>query len=133
MNNKIKHLEMIQSIINRMAGNLFFLKGWAISIIAALLALFAKDLNQKYSLIAIFLLIIFWTMDGFFLSQERLFRGLYEDVAKRKENKIDFSMDIKKYRKFAKNTLVFTIFSKTLLWFYLPLTIAMISVTLFIK
>jgi len=116
MNNKIKHLEMIQSIINRMAGNLFFLKGWAISIIAALLALFAKDL-----------------MDGFFLSQERLFRGLYEDVAKRKENKIDFSMDIKKYRKFAKNTLVFTIFSKTLLWFYLPLTIAMISVTLFIK
>lgn len=133
MNNKIKHLEMIQSIINRMAGNLFFLKGWAISIIAALLALFAKDLNQKYSLIAIFLLIIFWTMDGFFLSQERLFRDLYEDVAKRKEAKVNFSMDIKKYKKLAKNTLIFSVFSKTLLWFYLPLTIAMISVTLFIK
>ena len=50
-----------------------------------------------------------------------------------KQNLLDFSMDIKKYRKFAKNTLVFTIFSKTLLWFYFPLTIAMISVTLFIK
>ena len=31
MDNKIKHLEMIEAIIERMANNSFLLKGWAIT------------------------------------------------------------------------------------------------------
>jgi len=37
MKNKRKHLELIQGIINRMASNLFFLRGWTITLIATLL------------------------------------------------------------------------------------------------
>ena len=67
--NKHKHLDFIQSAINRMAGNLFLLKGWSISLIAALFALAAKDANKSYFVIAYFSLLIFWSLDGYFLSQ----------------------------------------------------------------
>src|ERR1039458_2620376 len=80
MENKRKHLEMIQGIINRMASNLFYLKGWTITLIAALFALAAKDANPKYIFVAYFPVIIFWVLDGYFLSQERRFRALYDDV-----------------------------------------------------
>ncbi|WP_373482985.1 hypothetical protein [Acetobacterium sp.] len=39
MENKTKHLEMIQSVISRMAGNSFTLKGWAVTLIAGIFAL----------------------------------------------------------------------------------------------
>jgi hypothetical protein len=81
VSNKHKHLEFVQAAVNRMASNLFLLKGWSITLIAALFALAAKDANKFYILIAYFPLFIFWTLDGYFLSQERKFRALLE-VAK---------------------------------------------------
>ena len=42
MENKRKHLEFIQGAITRMASNLFFLRGWTISLVAGLFALFVK-------------------------------------------------------------------------------------------
>ena len=122
MENKRKHLEFIQAIISRMAGNLFFLRGWTITLISALLALFIKgsgSSNVIYFLIV--LTLVFWILDGYFLSQERLFRDLYNYVRKLKEEEVDFSMDISEYKKLKKNTLIFAMFSITLLIFYLPL------------
>jgi hypothetical protein len=124
MENKRKHLEMIQAVINRMAGNLFFLKGWTITLIAALFALSAKDANPKYTFVAYFPVVIFWVLDGFFLSRERLFRALYDHVRKLDETAIDFSMDAGPYRKNKRNSWFRSMFSPTLLWFY-PLLIAM--------
>jgi hypothetical protein len=43
MENKLKHLEFIQQAINRMASNLFLLKGWTVTLIAAMFALAAKE------------------------------------------------------------------------------------------
>ena len=34
MENKIKYLEMIQSVINRMANNSFCLKGWTVTLVS---------------------------------------------------------------------------------------------------
>lgn len=114
MENKRKHLEMIQGVINRMAGNSFFLKGWAVTLIAALFALSAKDTNPKYIFIAYFPVIIFWILDGYFLSQERIFRDLYDDVRKLDNKDIDFSMDIRKYKKNPHDTWLCSIFLSTL-------------------
>ncbi|OGN61357.1 MAG: hypothetical protein A3F40_00365 [Chlamydiae bacterium RIFCSPHIGHO2_12_FULL_27_8] len=47
MENKRKPLEFIKAIISRMASNLFFLRGWIITLIGALLALFS---NARYKL-----------------------------------------------------------------------------------
>lgn len=122
MENKRKHLEFIQAIISRMAGNLFFLRGWTVTLIGALLALFSKGNNSNYIVyFLIVLTLVFWVLDGYFLSQERLFRDLYNYVRKLKEEEIDFSMDISEYKKYKKNTLIFVMFSPTLLVFYLPL------------
>ena len=122
MKNKRKHLEFIQTIIGRMAGNLFFLKGWTITMIGALLALFSK--NNSPDCVFYFLIIIvliFWILDGYFLSQERSYRDLYNHVRELKEEEVDFSMDISEYQKLKNNTLIFAMFSTTLLVFYLPL------------
>jgi len=126
MESKLKHLEFIQGVINRMAGNSFFLKGWAITLIAALFALSAKDTNPKYIYIAYFPVIIFWILDGYFLSQERLFRDLYNEVRRLKNDDINFSMDTSKYKKNKRNGWLSSIFSTTLRLFYPTLIILML-------
>lgn len=134
MEDKRKHLEFIQGIISRMAGNLFFLRGWTITLIVALLALFAKGTDSNYIIyFLIVLTLVFWILDGYFLSQERLFRDLYNHVRKLKEEEIDFSMDTSEYKKYKKNTLVYTMFSSTLLIFYLPLIGAALFIAYLIK
>lgn len=121
MENKQKHLEFIQGAINRMAGNLFFLRGWAITLITGLFALSTKETNQNYILIAYFLILIFWVLDGYFLSQERLFRALYNHVRVLDVKNVDFSMDTNEFKKNKKNCWLQSMFSQTLLVFYLSL------------
>ena len=133
MENKQKHLEFIQGVINRMAGNLFFLRGWTITLIAALFALFVKDANHDYIFIVYFPVIIFWILDGYFLSQERLFRALYNHVRKLDEKEIDFSMNTSEYNEDKRNGWVCSMFSSTLLFFYLPLVGVMLLVTYLIN
>jgi len=128
MEDKQKHLEFIQMVINRMAGNSFLLKGWAITLVVALFVLSAKDTNQSYIFIVYFPVIIFWILDGYFLLQERLFRDLYDDVRKLDEKDIDFSMDTRKYKKNERNSWLRSMFSPTLLWFYLSLIVVMLFV-----
>ncbi|MEF1327824.1 hypothetical protein [Vibrio sp. M260121] len=114
---KIAHLGFIQGVINRMGQNSFLLKGWSITLVAALFALAAKDANEQFALIAYIPTVVFWLLDAFFLHQEKLYRKLYEQVA---EEIIDSS-------KFTLNTSVVkdsvegyasVILSKTLLPFY---------------
>jgi len=134
METKLKHLEFIQGIIGRMAGNLFFLRGWTITLIGALLALFSRDHNSDYKIyFLIVIILVFWILDGYFLSQERLFRDLYNHVRKLKEEEIDFSMDTSEYKKYKKNTLVYAMFSITLLIFYVPLIGAAIFIVYLVK
>ncbi len=133
MENKRKHLEFIQGAINRMAGNLFFLRGWTITLIAALFAFFAKETNTDFIFVVYFPVIIFWILDGYFLSQERLFRALYNHVRKLDEKEIDFSMDTSEYNKDKRNGWLRSMFSSTLLFFYLPLVGVMLLVTYLIN
>lgn len=115
---KHKHLDFVQAAINRMASNLFLLKGWSITLIAALFALAAKDSNKFYVLIAYFPLFIFWFLDGYFLSQERKFRALYDYVRKLDEKQIDFSMDTRPFNKDPRNSWFGAMSSRTLVIYY---------------
>lgn len=95
MDSKLKHLEMIQAIINRMASNSFLFKGWSITIIAGLTAFAAKDSNRYLIIVSIAATLMFWAVDAYYLMLERAFRDLYKVVAKKDPNKIDLLMDIK--------------------------------------
>jgi hypothetical protein len=125
--NKQKHLEFIQAAVSRMAGHLFLLKGWTITLIAALFALSAKDANAAYALIAYFPALIFWALDAYFLSQERRFRSLYDHVRNLDESQIDFSMDTSPFVNERRNTWGGALMSRTLLLYYGGLAAVMLA------
>ena len=77
---RVKHLELIQAVVSRMANNSFLLKGWTVTLAGALLALAAKETEAKFALIALLPAFAFWGLDAFYLQHERLFRRLYEYV-----------------------------------------------------
>lgn len=121
-NNKIKHLEFIQSTITRMNQNSFQIKGWMITLVSALLALYASSEKVVYILIAIVPTIVFWFLDAYYLQQERRFRGVYNDVAglspdDSRINVREFEMPIQKYQ-CGKYCYFNVLFSKTIFPLY---------------
>ncbi|MBL7750778.1 MAG: hypothetical protein JNN29_05310, partial [Chitinophagaceae bacterium] len=80
-----KELDIIQSIINRMANNSFLVKGWAMTLVSGLLA-FGKDViladksGVYYLIMMLGILIPFWWLDAYYLKQERAFRKLYDNA-----------------------------------------------------
>ncbi|NRR20989.1 hypothetical protein [Brevibacillus sp. MS2.2] len=116
MENKIKHLELIQGVINRMSNNSFLIKGWSITLVSALFALAAKESNSKFIIISLFQVIVFWILDSYFLWQERLYRKHFNEIRMKDINNIDFSMDASQYKSFETWGVCFT--SITLLGFY---------------
>lgn len=93
MNNKQKHLEFIQGIISRMANNLFLVRGWSLTLITGILTLAVTQNVYLLWTLALFTILAFWFLDSYFLSQERLYRKLYDLVRVKAEDQIDFSMD----------------------------------------
>jgi len=126
---KIAHLEMVQAVIARMAGNSFLIKGWSVTIVAALFALAADKANSRFVYLAAVPTLMFWLLDGFFLQQERLYRQLYGAVTKKARDAIDFSMDATTYSNQVASW-VESCFSKTLLAFHGTLLIALVIVSL---
>ena len=47
MDRQLTHLQMIQAVITRMAGNSFLIKGWSVTLVAALFALAAADTERS--------------------------------------------------------------------------------------
>lgn len=119
MEAKQKHLEFIQNTINRMAGNSFLLKGWAVTIVGGLLAFTFKEMNQQYTYISLVLLLSFWLLDSYYLAQERCFIKLY-DYVRQKKGETDFSMKTKNFKKWFDWPC--SVFSLTMVLFYGGLT-----------
>ena len=113
---KIAHLGFIQAIITRMGLNSFLLKGWSVTLIAAIFALAAKEADRRFVLLAFFPIAVFWLLDAFFLHQEKRFRRLYELVARGEVGSDQFALNANGLRGVPGIVSVF--FSKTLLLFY---------------
>ncbi len=134
MDAKIAHLQMIQSVITRMGSNSFLLKGWSVTLIAALFALAAAGTNPLFLLLAYFTSFMFWGLDAYFLRQERLFRKLYEHVQEVSAPEIDFSMDTAPFNG-AVDPQFKVAFSETLGVFHgtIVATIVVVMIVLFLK
>lgn len=115
----VKHLEMTQTVINRLGRNSFLLKSWSMTILVAAMVLITREeLQDSYYVLILFLPIIgFWTLDGYFLWQERLFRKVYDDI--REQTDTDFKMDLGKHKGQPNSSWISAIFSVTLIIFYL--------------
>ena len=75
-----------------MNSNSFMIKGWCVTLVAALFALAAKDSEVKFAIIAYIVIPTFWILDGFFIIREKHFRDLYNQVRLKNEEDIDYSM-----------------------------------------
>jgi len=131
MEAKLKHLEMLQAIISRMAHNSFLLKGWAVTLVAALFALAAKDANPWFIWLALYPVSVFWALDAWFLRQERLFRCLYDKVREKAPNQINFDMNPARHQ-CTSDHLASVMWSVTLRTFYLGLLVGIVVVGLFL-
>ncbi len=78
MEEKLAHLGFIQAVITRMASNCFLVKGWSISLVAAIFVLSTHDANKDFMAIAFFPILVFWVLDAYYFRQEKLFRALYD-------------------------------------------------------
>lgn len=128
MEKKLKHLEMVQGIINRMAHCSFLLKGWSVILISGLFALAAKDANVLFVYLAYLPVIAFWILDGYYLYQERLYRKLYGEIRITEPEEIDFSMNANKFDGVDSATWSDCILSKTMLLFHGILIVTIIIV-----
>lgn len=93
----VRHLELVQSVVARMAANSFLLKGWSITLAAGLFALAAKDSKPQFLMIAYLPTLAFWALDAYYLRQERLFRCLYNAV-RRGEPGEAFSLETARFK-----------------------------------
>ena len=114
----VKHLEIIQGIINRLGHDSFLIKGWSMAILAAGIIFTSRNEIQSIWIVLAFLIPVigFWILDGYFLWQERLFREVYKEVGKQETT--DFQMNPMKHRSQPNCKRIDSIFSETLLIFY---------------
>lgn len=134
MEKKIKHLEMIESVIERMGNNSFQLKGWAVALVSIIGAMAVKDTDRTFFLLAFIPLLAFWFIDSYYLQSERKYKYLYKTVLKKEESEIDFNMDIDNIEK--KGTQMQfgkCLCSKTEAGFYGPIIIAVIVLSILLK
>ena len=116
---QVKHLELIQGIINRMNGNSFQIKTCNITILSILLAIYAVHSNEFIVFIATLPTMLFWCLDSYYLQQERKFRGLYNSIIGSREY-VDvkpFEMPIEKL-KGGQFSYWNVLWSRTIAWFY---------------
>lgn len=125
----VKHLEFIQAIIGRLAGNSFLMKGWALTLAAALYAVSFTNSNVRLALVSLLPVLSFWALDGYFLHREQLFRALYDAVRTRNPLIQPFQMS---YRHFIGGQCTYwrALFSPTLSAFYGVLLVAAVLLAL---
>ncbi len=114
----VKHLEIIQGVVNRAANNSLTLKLVA-TIVALFGALVAINTADYSGLLFLTPLVTFWFLDSYYLQYERIFRGIYNDV--RQQEQTDFGMNVPAQLKKPTCKWRSTFFSKTILIFYVPI------------
>lgn len=129
----IKHLELIQAVVARLAQNSFSYKGWAIALVSAILVIGGKKGRPEYVLVAFIPAMAFWGLDAYYGRQERLFRRLYDAVRTAPSSEVEnspFSMDISPYCNEVA-TWWSTCWSKAIAWLYGPIVLVILAVAVF--
>lgn len=126
---RIRYLEAIQRVIDRLSNTSFILKGWSVSLVAGLMALAASGSNRDYVLIAYVPIAVFWLLDAYFLMMERQYRDLFRrnDDLSRKLQYFIIRREKGSIRHYAA-----ALFSLTMLLTYIPLICATLYVMFFV-
>ena len=131
MEEKIKHLEFIQTVISRMNTNSFQTKGIAASIVVGILLVLSSTKNIVFIIPAICSTILFSLLDTYYLQQEKKFKAIYDNVIgiKKAVTIEPFEMPLDRI----KVCYISVLFSKTIILFYgsVVLTLGLVGIIFF--
>jgi hypothetical protein len=85
-------LEMIQGVINRLAGNSSAYKGWMVTITAALLGVAINNSKPWLAWFAVYAICILALLDSYYLALERSYRELYKTASEHTGQELQWSM-----------------------------------------
>ena len=77
------HLNILQDVIRRMAGNSASCKNWCVVLVAAMLVLVARTDTPDYALLALLPTLLFCILDAYYLALEQAFRHSYNDFVRK--------------------------------------------------
>lgn len=126
---KIASLTSIQQVVTRMASNSQMMKTWAMTVVTGFVTIQAKlnGLGCLSYLVPLLICISFAYLDAYYLSQERIFRDVYNTLASVAVgsgiNYLDFNGEIKSSSCIPNNSVVECYKSPSVFYFYAPLTI----------
>lgn len=133
----VKHLQMIECVIDRLAENCFKLKGWAVALVSIVSALAINGDNKGFIVLPIIPLIAFWMLDAYYLKQERKYRILYRHVIEKEEFLCNYSMDTHSIRPNSfeqkKISTIACLFSRVEICFYGGIFMAIVFLLVIMK
>jgi hypothetical protein len=118
---RAKHLEMIQSVITRLASNGATLKSFCITLVTAVCGLAATLQRPNVALLSLLPIFAFAIVDAQYLRTERRMRGLY-DKERREDWRTPPTFEIAVSRAPAESFIA-ALLSWSILIFYIPLAL----------
>ena len=76
-----KHLEFLQAVITRLAGNSFLIKGWSVTLTTAIIGFAVKDAGPGFALVGLAPVAVFALLDAYYLGLEKAFRDRFDIAA----------------------------------------------------
>ena len=122
-----EHLLMIQGVIARMGQNSFALKGWSVTLVAAIFVLSSSGAKEQHACIATLPAIAFWMLDAYYVRQERLFRALF-DAARTCEQDLAYTMDTKLHQS-SVQSWARSLFTRTVILLHGPVVLIALGVS----
>jgi len=129
---KFQYLQMIQEVIGRMSTISSVVKGFTITIAVAVATILSGDFVENWMIwIFILPLLSLIMLDIYYLTLERKYRILFEDVRTEKHH-LDYSLTLPSDIN-AKVSVWNCLYSKSILMFHLPILIMYILVCFLTK
>lgn len=130
---KIAYLQMIENIIDRMSNKSGNIKGFAVSVVAGVIALSFKETSPYVLFLSFLTVLIFLLLDLYYLGIERKYKYFYKQVCNGKEVDFSLSLDLRESEiKEARATKWQCLTSKSIYYFYIPLSAIMV-ITLILR
>jgi hypothetical protein len=93
---RIRYLEMIQSVISRMAANQFQARAWSVALGTAVIGLAAsKDGDLRAAILAVLPVLVLWILDAYYLALELKYRSLFDRERTCSDEPPSFRLDLK--------------------------------------
>lgn len=79
---RIKHLEMIQAVVARLANEAALIRGWALTVSSVFFGFAAQSYSWRVAAVGLLPVLAFWGLNSYYLRAERQYRELYNRVRK---------------------------------------------------